>query len=75
MDERLYRGLQGMYERMKRRPKIGRHVGREFKDTNGILQGCLLSVMLLNILMTVPSIQPTPVVPNENSVDDLGEVT
>ena len=74
MDKRLYRGLQAMYERMKRRPKIGRYVGREFRDTNGILQGCPLSVTLLNILMTVPSIQPTPVVLNESFVDDLGEV-
>ena len=71
MDVRLYTALKGMYERMTRRFKIGKFVGESFKDTNGILQGCPLSVMLLNILMAVLSNILTPLVANESFVDDL----
>ena len=71
MDGRLFVGLKGMYDRMRRRFKIDQYVGETFKDTNGILQGCPLSVMLLNILMAVLSNVSTPVVRNESFVDDL----
>ena len=71
MDERLFVGLKGIYDRMRRRFKIDQYVGETFKDTNGILQGCPLSVMLLNILMAVLSNVLTPVVRNESFVDDL----
>ena len=75
MHPRLYTGLKGMYDRITRRFKIGDYVGQKFKDTNGILQGCPLSVMLLNILMAVLSNVLSPHVINESFVDDLTVLT
>ena len=75
MHPRLYTGLKGMYDRITRRFKIGDYVGKTFKDTNGILQGCPLSVMLLNLLMMVLSNVLSPHVINESFVDDLTVLT
>ena len=39
--------LLGMYTQLQRRFTSGAFVGESFRSTNGILQGCPLSVMLL----------------------------
>ena len=52
MNDGLWRAMRGMYDAFQRRFKMG---SEAFKDTNGILQGCPLSVMLLNGLMAVLS--------------------
>ena len=47
-------GLQSMYNGLNRRFKFGTiGYGPLWKSTNGILQGCPISVMMLNILMSV----------------------
>eukprot|EP00973_Karenia_brevis_P068669 9548105-Karenia_brevis.AAC.1 len=42
-----------MYAKLRRRFRFCGSVGHEFAATNGILQGCPLSVILLNALMVV----------------------
>ena len=50
----IIRGLQAMYAGLNRRFKFGSiGYGPTWKSTNGILQGCPISVMMLNILMSV----------------------
>ena len=71
MDKKLFDALKGMYSQIKRRFKIGEFVGQCFKDTNGILQGCPLSVMLLNALMAVLSAKLETTLLAESFVDDL----
>ena len=44
---------RSMYRRLKRRFKLLGGVGEVFQSTNGILQGCPLSVILLNLLVSV----------------------
>ena len=53
MDPGVLRALWGMYQQMQRRFKLGKYVGEAFRSTNGILQGCPISVMLLNAIMMV----------------------
>eukprot|EP00973_Karenia_brevis_P067161 9339367-Karenia_brevis.AAC.1 len=50
---RLMRPLRSMYGQLRRRFKILGGVGDEFVCTNGILQGCPISVILVNALMAV----------------------
>lgn len=45
--------LRTLYTRLVRRFRVGCGVGQEFKATNGIIQGCPLSVVLLNLLVNV----------------------
>jgi len=45
--------LRSLYEKLVRRFRVGNGVGQEFKATNGIIQGCPLSVVLLNLLVNV----------------------
>ena len=71
MDTKLYSALRGIYSQITRRFKIGEFVGQSFKDTNGILQGCPLSVMLLNALMAVLTAKLEPNLLAESFVDDL----
>ena len=71
IDTRLLRALRGMYASIQRRFKINGCVGEAFRSTNGILQGCPLSVMLLNALMAILHKVLTPVVDGESYVDDL----
>ena len=52
-DERLMAPLRRIYKTMRRRFKVGGGVGEEFHTTNGILQGCPLSVIFLNLLVSV----------------------
>ena len=71
-DSGLLQGMRAMYEQINRRFKIGRYVGAEFRATNGILQGCPLSVMMLNALMAVLHLALDEVgVYGESYVDDL----
>ena len=45
--------LKGMDGQLERRFKLNGLAGREFTSTNGIMQGCPLSIVLLNLLMSV----------------------
>ena len=49
----IHRGLEGMYHQLRRRFSLAGHLGKSFKASNGIIQGCPLSVMLLNVLMNI----------------------
>eukprot|EP00660_Eupelagonema_oceanica_P019607 gene19607-biopygen16350 len=51
--ERVLRPLRTMYARLRRRFRAAGGVGGEFLATNGILQGCPLSVALLNASVAV----------------------
>ena len=63
----VHSALAGMYRSLRRRFRLSGHVGPSFASTNGIIQGCPLSVLLLNALMNVwasairsraPSVKP-----------------
>ncbi|KAJ9456836.1 Retrovirus-related Pol polyprotein from type-1 retrotransposable element R2 [Diplonema papillatum] len=45
--------VRGMYRQLRRWFKLPAGLGKEFKATNGILQGCPLSVIFLNALVSV----------------------
>eukprot|EP00973_Karenia_brevis_P048513 6733203-Karenia_brevis.AAC.1 len=47
------RPMQAMYSLLWRRFRCGPGLGRPFRSTNGILQGCPLSVLFLNALMSI----------------------
>eukprot|EP01064_Diplonema_japonicum_P000874 TRINITY_DN1058_c1_g1_i11.p1 TRINITY_DN1058_c1_g1~~TRINITY_DN1058_c1_g1_i11.p1 ORF type:complete len:903 (+),score=136.99 TRINITY_DN1058_c1_g1_i11:2748-5456(+) len=51
--EPIRRALQGMYNQISRRFKFPIGVGDPFEATNGILQGCPLSVIIINALLSV----------------------
>eukprot|EP00754_Rhynchopus_humris_P030393 Rhum_TRINITY_DN15269_c1_g2::Rhum_TRINITY_DN15269_c1_g2_i1::g.147151::m.147151 len=53
MPEGIGRALAGMYRDLERRFRIPGGVGEAFRATNGILQGCPLSVVLVNVLLVV----------------------
>ena len=53
MDENVLRPLRAIYTDLERRFKVGGGLGLPFKPTNGILQGCPLSVILINLLQAV----------------------
>ena len=53
MPTRVLSPLRAMYGSLRRRFRLGASVGDEWQATNGILQGCPLSVFLLNALMAV----------------------
>ncbi|KAJ9440259.1 hypothetical protein DIPPA_05535 [Diplonema papillatum] len=46
--------LRGIYGVLVRRFKLPLGVGDEFEVTNGILQGCPISVILINALLSIP---------------------
>ena len=73
MEQKLMNGLRAMYNQMKRRFKLGQYVGEAFVSTNGILQGCPFSVMLLNAIMMVlhKAIDVNGELVAESFVDDL----
>ena len=71
VDSGLCTALRGMYSQLQRRFTIGAFVGESFRSTNGILQGCPLSVMLLHALMMVSHRVIQPDVMAESFVDDL----
>eukprot|EP01064_Diplonema_japonicum_P020023 TRINITY_DN2902_c0_g1_i4.p1 TRINITY_DN2902_c0_g1~~TRINITY_DN2902_c0_g1_i4.p1 ORF type:complete len:858 (+),score=179.89 TRINITY_DN2902_c0_g1_i4:1265-3838(+) len=53
MSERVLRPLRAVYGGLRRRFKYALGVGRAFETTNGVLQGCPLSVVLINTLISV----------------------
>eukprot|EP01059_Diplonema_ambulator_P006674 TRINITY_DN162_c0_g3_i3.p1 TRINITY_DN162_c0_g3~~TRINITY_DN162_c0_g3_i3.p1 ORF type:complete len:1446 (+),score=342.28 TRINITY_DN162_c0_g3_i3:2232-6569(+) len=55
MDSGVLRALRGMYAalRNRRRFRYTTGVGQPFETTNGILQGCPISVVLVNALLAV----------------------
>ena len=53
MDERIVRPLQSMYCNLRRHMKVMGTAGEDFQATNGILQGCALSVVVLNAVVSV----------------------
>ena len=71
IDPSLLRALRGMYGQIERRFKLGNFVGESFRSTNGILQGCPISVMLLNALMSILHRAIGQDVVAESFVDDL----
>ena len=71
MSPRLTRALRGMYSQIQRRFKLGQYVGEASRSTNGILQGCPISVMLLNAIMMVLHRAIDRKVTAESFVDDL----
>ena len=53
MDARLLKAIKGMFDQLQRRFRVNGAVGKPFTSTNGILQGCPLSVIFLNLLICV----------------------
>ena len=53
MHARVLDPLTSMYSHLRRRFKLPNGVGQEFMVTNGILQGCPISAMLINALLAV----------------------
>ncbi|CAE8623234.1 unnamed protein product [Polarella glacialis] len=53
MASRILRPVTGMYKQLRRRFKVAGGIGKEFSSTNGIPQGCPVSVVLLNALLSV----------------------
>ena len=49
----VLRPISAMYKGSRRRFRVGASVGQAFRLTNGSLQGCILSVVLLNALVSV----------------------
>lgn len=49
----ILRPSRGMYKQLQRRFRCGGGCGREFRSTNGILQGCPISVLYLNALISI----------------------
>eukprot|EP00973_Karenia_brevis_P094607 12423316-Karenia_brevis.AAC.1 len=53
LPEEVLGPIRAMYSVLQRRFRCGLSVGAPFAATNGILQGCPLSVVLLNALISV----------------------
>ena len=53
LDARITRPLEAMYRTLQRRLRVAGTVGQAFVATNGILQGCALSVLVINAVMAV----------------------
>jgi len=53
MSPKIVKPMQSLYARLSRRFRFGVALGAEFQSTNGIIQGCPLSVVLLNLLVSV----------------------
>ena len=53
LPSQLVAPLRSFYKNLVRRLRVGSGVGQEFRATNGIIQGCPLSVVLLNLLVHV----------------------
>ncbi|KAJ9468274.1 Retrovirus-related Pol polyprotein from type-1 retrotransposable element R2 [Diplonema papillatum] len=65
LHERILGPLRDVYARLRRRYKLHMGLGDIFYTTNGILQGCPLSVILINALLSIVV----------RRVDDVGGVT
>eukprot|EP00754_Rhynchopus_humris_P016063 Rhum_TRINITY_DN14491_c0_g1::Rhum_TRINITY_DN14491_c0_g1_i1::g.91124::m.91124 len=53
LDARITRPLEAMYRSLQRRLRVAGTVGEAFVATNGILQGCPLSVLVINAVVAV----------------------
>lgn len=53
MSPKLVIQLRSLYATLKRRFRVRGGIGHEFLATNGIIQGCPVSVVLLNLLVNV----------------------
>ena len=53
MHEDVLRPLQAMYKQLKRAFRFVGCLGSWFRATNGVLQGCPMSAVLINLLTTV----------------------
>ena len=53
IDSGILRASAGFYDLLHRRMKLGQHIGPPFCDTNSVLQGCSLSMLWVNLLVTV----------------------
>eukprot|EP00973_Karenia_brevis_P005462 744611-Karenia_brevis.AAC.1 len=53
MDLSILKALRSMYANLRRRFKVCGCIGKEFIASNGLLQGCPISVILINALMAV----------------------
>ncbi|KAJ9461000.1 hypothetical protein DIPPA_30574 [Diplonema papillatum] len=53
LHSRILKPLKSIYDTLVRRFKLPLGVGKEFQVTNGILQGCPISVILINALLSV----------------------
>jgi len=51
MDAGIMRAMRAMYKQLRRRFVLNGAVGKPFQSTNGILQGCPLSIVFLNLLV------------------------
>ena len=75
---RVINPLQYMYMNLRRYFKIRGYLGHPFTATNGIMQGCPLSVLLLNALVAVLSrvlYDALPDMVNQSFVDDITLLT
>ncbi|KAJ9460018.1 hypothetical protein DIPPA_25045 [Diplonema papillatum] len=52
-NEVVLRTLRAAYTNMRRHFRVGATVGEGFVPTNGIMQGCPLSVILINVIISV----------------------
>ena len=73
ISDRILKPIRHVYDNLTRRFKFASGVGKPFKTTNGILQGCPLSVVLFNALCSILSkaIEQESVVKPESYADDL----
>ena len=78
MDGGILRAMRAMYKQLRRRFVLNGGVGAPFHSTNGILQGCPLSIVFLNLLVHVwvaavehgaPNVDPA------GYADDTGALT
>ena len=53
LQEGVARALEGMFRTLRGAFKVNGGLGKFFKATNGILQGCALSTLLVNAIMSV----------------------
>ena len=53
MDDGVLRALVAMYQQLRRAFRPAGALGAWWRATNGILQGCPLSIILINLLTTV----------------------
>ena len=75
--ERILKPLTFMYQKLQRYLKISGFIGKAFHATNGIMQGCPLSCLPLNALVSVPSksvLAHVPIV-MQSYVDDKSILT
>ena len=74
MHPRILNPTIGMYASLKRRFKIKGYSGEMFRATNGIMQGCPLSVLVLNAMVSVLSkamAEKVPSLIDQSYVDDM----